>query len=38
MYFLQIAGKDIISAIGSEMSGDLEDGFKALSMYIFFNK
>jgi hypothetical protein len=28
----QLAGKDIISAVKGEMSGDLEDGFKALGI------
>lgn len=30
IFLLQLAGKDILSAVKGEMSGDLEDGFKAL--------
>ena len=32
----QIAGRDILSSIGREMSGDLEDGFKALGRFPFY--
>lgn len=35
IFLLQLAGKDILSAVKGEMSGDLEDGFKALGMYQF---
>lgn len=31
LFWFQLSGKDILSSIGSEMSGDLEDGFKAIS-------
>lgn len=30
--YQKLSGKDILSSIGSEMSGDLEDGFKAIIM------